>query len=219
MPNDTASLAKNPSDVSSSYWRNSHETPLTPAFSPFSSNVNLPPHSNWQPHSATEPTSREDLGWSVPPPRSMSFSNHDSFHHPSTYPGFHQSPQEPNSRDDFAHRQAVPPPDVYAPTLTPTSVSASTVESTLSATTADTTQHTSGPLPLPPPFSNSQGWNSHPYKVPALTSSNEGYGGWYGQSSTLASHPHGGEGMPPPNYGQVDSYNGMYYPTATQSGR
>lgn len=218
MPNDSGSMAKNPSDVSSSYWRmNSHEPPLTPAFSPFSSNVHLPPHPNW-PHSATEPSSREDLGWSVPP-RSMSYSNHDSLHHPPAYSAFHQSPQEPNSRDEFAPRQAAQPPDAYAPTLTPVSVSASTTESTLSATTADTAQHASGPPPLPPPFPNSQGWNSYPYKVPALASSNDGYGGWYGQSSTLPSHPHGGEGMPPPTYGQVDSYSGLYYPTATQGGR
>jgi hypothetical protein len=217
MPNDPGSMAKNPSDVSSPYWRmNSHETPLTPAFSPFSSNVHLPPHPNW-PHSATEPNSREDLGWSVPQ-RSMSYSNHDSLHHPPTYSAFHQSPQEPNSRDEFVPRQAAQPPDVYAPTLTPASVSASTAESTMSATTADTAQHTSGP-PLPPPFPNPQGWNSYPYKVPTLASSNDGYGGWYGQSSTLPSHPHGGEGMPPPTYGQVESYSGMYYPTATQGGR
>lgn len=219
MPNDNASLAKNPTDVSSSYWRmNSHEAPLTPVFSPFPPNANLPHHPNW-PQSATEPTSRDDLGWSVPPPRSLSYSNHDSFHHPPTYPSFHQSPPEPNSRDEFTNRQTAPPPDVYAPTLTPTSVSASTAESTLSATTADTTQHNAGPPPLPPPFSNSQAWNSHPYKVPALPSSNDGYGGWYSQSSALPSHPHSEEGMPPPNYGPVDTYNGMYYPTATQGGR
>jgi hypothetical protein len=211
-------MAKNPSDVSSPYWRmNNHDNHLTPAFSPFSSNIHLPHHSNW-PHSATESSSREDLGWSVPP-RSMSYSNHDSLHHPSTYSTFHQSPQEPSSRDEFAPRQAAQPPDVYAPTLTPASVSASTAESTLSATTADTAQHASGPPPLPPPFPNSQGWSSYSYKVPALTSSNDGYGGWYGQSSTLPSHPHGGEGMPPPPYGQVDSYGAMYYPTATQGGR
>jgi hypothetical protein len=149
----------------------------------------------------------------------MSYSNHDSLHHPSAYPTFHQNPSEPSSRDEFATRQTAPPPDGYPPTLTPTSVSGSTTESSLSATTADATQHTSGPSPLPPPFSNSQGWQTYPYKVPALSSSNEGLGGWYGQSSSLPSHPHSGEGMPPPAYGQVESYGGMYYPNATQGGR
>lgn len=217
MPNDPASMVKVPSDVSPSYWRmNSHETPLTPAFSPFTSNVQLPTHSNWA-HSATEPSSREDIGWSVPQ-RSMSYSNHDSLHHPSTYP-FHQNPVEPNSRDEFASRQAAPPPDVYAPTLTPTSVSGSAAESSLSATSVDATQQPSGPSPLPPPFSNSQGWQTYPYKIPALSSSNEGLGGWYGQSTSLPSHSHGGEGMPPPAYGQVDPYGAMYYSSASQGGR
>lgn len=210
-------MAKAPSDVTSPYWRiNSHVTPLTPAFSPYSPHVQLPHHSNW-PHSATEPHSREDIDWAIPQ-RSMSYSNSDSLNHSSAYPTFHQNPAEPNSRDDFGPRQAPQPPDVYAPTLTPTSVSGSTTESSLSTTTTDATQHPSGPSPLPPPFPNSQGWHTYPYKIPALPSNNEGLGGWYGQSSTLPTHPHSGDGMPPPAYGQVDSYGGVYYPSATTQG-
>jgi hypothetical protein len=123
MPNDPVTMEKASSDVPSSYWRMaSHETPLTTAFSLFTPNVQLPHHSNW-PHSATEPNSREDIGWPVPQ-RSMSYSNHDSLHHPS-YSTFHQNPSEPSSRDEFAPRQGPPPPDVYPTNLTPTSVSGS----------------------------------------------------------------------------------------------
>jgi hypothetical protein len=95
----------------------------------------------------------------------MSYSDHDSLHHLPTYSAFHQSPPEPNSRDQFTPRQATQLPDMYAPSLIGTSGSA---ESTLSATTANAAQHNSGPTPLPLPFLNSQ-------------DSNGGYGGWYGQ--------------------------------------
>jgi hypothetical protein len=209
-------MAKPPLDNSSSYWRsNNHESPLTPAFPPYPPNVH--PHANWS-HGPPEPTSRDDLGWTVPQ-RSMSYGNHESMHHPSAYSPFHQPPSDGSIREDYVSRPG-PPPEGYPPTLTPNSNSVSTSEASVSTTSADPIPHVSGPSPLPPPYPNSQGWQPYPYKVPALPSNSEGYPGWYGQNSTLPSHSNGGESMPPPAYGHVEPYGGgMYYPNATQGGR
>lgn len=210
---------KAPSDVSSSYWRmNNHESPLTPAFSPFSSNVQVPHHANWS-HAATEPAPREELGgWPVPQ-RSMSYSHHEALHHPPAYPNYHHTSTEHNTREEYTHRPPPQQPDVYAPALTPTNVSVSASDAALSAPSTETASHSSGHSQLPPPYPNPQGWQPYPYKVPALPSNGEGFNGWYGQNPSLPSHSHGGEAMPPPAYGHVEPYNGMYYPNATQGSR
>jgi hypothetical protein len=146
----------------------------------------------------------------------MSYSHHETLH--PTYPNYHHPATEPGAREEYTHRPPPPQPDVYAPGLTPTSASVSTSEASLSAPSTEAAPHPSGNSQLPPPYPNPQGWQPYPYKVPAVPSNAESFH-WYGQNSPLPSHSHGGEAMPPPAYGHVEPYNGMYYPSPTQRGR
>ena len=56
------------------YWQvNPQDSPVTPAFSPFTLTLHVPPGQNWQAHHAA-PSPREDLSWSVPQ-RSVPYSD------------------------------------------------------------------------------------------------------------------------------------------------
>jgi Fungal Zn(2)-Cys(6) binuclear cluster domain len=210
---DSVNMSKGSSDMPSSYWRmNSHESPMTPAFSPFSSNPQLPHHPTWSP-AATEPSPREEFGWPVPQ-RSMSYGNHETLPHHSNY-SFHHPPQSTNIRDEFSNRPSPHQLDVYPP-LPPTTNSLPTADVTTVATPTATSPQSSGSAP---PFPAAQGWQPYPYKVSAIPSTSEGFSGWYGQAPSLPSQPQGagGEGMPPATtYSHAESYNGIYYHNTNQ---
>lgn len=214
VPNDS----KAPSEASSSYWRMHQESPITPAFSPYPSGGQLSHSATW-PHPVTEASAREEVpGWSVPQ-RSISYGHHEGLHNPPAYPNYHHSPIEPNGRDEYTHRPP-PPVEAFAPTMAQPNVSVSAnTDPAISASSHEPASHIPVHSQLPPPYPNPQPWSSYPYRVPALGSSGEPYQPWYGQNPALPAHSPAGEGMPPPAYGHVENYGGVYYPGVSQGGR
>ncbi|CAK7202195.1 hypothetical protein SEUCBS139899_004917 [Sporothrix eucalyptigena] len=94
MSADASPSSSKPGDLS---WRSyPQESPITPAFSPYTSHA-APPSATWTPQSETTGRGGEDLGWSYPPPppRSLSFgsdtmSSHHSQHQQQAYPSISQ---------------------------------------------------------------------------------------------------------------------------------
>lgn len=202
IPGEPVNLSKGSPDMPSPYWRN--ESPMTPGFSSFAPGLHLSHHTTWSP-AATEPSPREEFGWSLPQ-RSMSYGSHETLLQHSNY-SFHPTT---NGRDDFSNRPSPHPLDVYS-SLPPTTGSLSTADVATVMTPTTTTPQSSGSAP---PFPAVQGWQPYPYKVPAVPSNGEGYPGWFGPASNMSSSVSGtdGDGIPPvPTYGHPDSYHGMYY--------
>lgn len=212
-PADPNVVHKGPHEMPGSFWRmQNHESPQTPAFSPFTPNLQLPHHPTWSP-ATTEPSPREELGWSAPQ-RSMSYGNHDALSHNSTYPPFHQNPPEANMRDEYTNR---PPTQAsaFVPPLPPVTASVSASIATSAATSTDTASHSESEAPQ---YSSAPTWQPYPYKVPALPSNTDGYAPWYGPNSGTQQHTSGAV-TPSTTYGHPEPYGGMYYPNVSQSGR
>jgi hypothetical protein len=128
------------SDVPPAFWsqNSTRDSPLTPAFSPFTPNLHIPPPQSW-PTQHTEPSPREDIAWSVPQ-RSISYSNLEGLHgqqpqHQYT-PSYTQSPSSsvPDNHYTTKPRQH---PGMYPPPST------QTTNSMMVPTSA-----TSSPLPI-----------------------------------------------------------------------
>ncbi len=170
---------------------------------------------NW-PASATEQSPRDELGWSAPQ-RSMSYGNVEGLPHHPSYPGYPQPPaSQSTGREEFTPRQIPQQHENYVPPLSSTSSGAQT------AAVSSTDQTTHPPPAPPPPYPVTQNWQQqYGYPKPPLSAGSDGYTGWYGQGSTLPSHPHpsGSEVMPATGYGHSEPYSGMYYNTASQGGR
>ncbi|TAQ84847.1 hypothetical protein B7494_g6839 [Chlorociboria aeruginascens] len=173
-PNASPST-KTQAELPSSYWRvGPQDSPLTPAFSPFTPSLQIPPPQNWPSH-PSEPSSREDLSWSGPQ-RSFSYSNLEGVqNHHSYAPYAHPPPPHPSNdhyKSRMEHPGMYPPPiSTSAPSLPPAETSSASTPS----------------------------WQSpYPYPKPAGTSA-EGYGS-YGASPHLSDegNPVSGHGPPYP---------------------
>jgi hypothetical protein len=214
-PDASPSTKAPPSDVPQSFWRvNPQDSPLTPAFSPFTPNLQIPPPQNWPaPHPEASP--RDDMSWSVPQ-RSNSYSNLEGLQsqHQQYAQYGHQSAQ-PVADHYTTKPRVLQSSGMYPPQIS-TSGSAIAPAETTSAGAPDTPQHPHSASSLPPvPFSNWQ--QSYSYQKPP-TSGAEHYGGWnppHGSLPNLQAGPpvqvEGGH-APPPNYGYGDPAGGMYYP-------
>lgn len=94
MSADASPSSSKPGDLS---WRSyPQESPITPAFSPYTTHA-APPSATWTPQSEAAGRGSDDLGWSYPPPppRSLSFgsdtmSSHHSQHQQQAYPSISQ---------------------------------------------------------------------------------------------------------------------------------
>lgn len=210
MQSEPSTASRPSSDVS--YWRlNSQESPITPAFSPFSPNLHLPQQHNWPP-TAAEPTPREDINWSAPQ-RSMSFGNLE-VPHQSSYPHFPQPISQPNSRDSLAPRSIQQAAEPYLRELPDThDIPTSTAPS---GQPLDHSAHGTGTATLPP-FSSGQGWSSqappqYNFSKAPLSQGGGGFAPWYstGQSLPPTTQVAGGS-IQPMQYGGGQSYGGIYY--------
>lgn len=225
IPSDSPALSKPPGDTVPPYWRlNSHESPLTSGYPPYSPSLQQLSQSNWSP-AAIDQVPREELGWSTVPQRSMSYSNHETMSHNSGYPSYQHASNQSSIRDDFTHRtHQSAQSELYPPSLTPGANSISGTEASSNSTAADTPQlpHTSMPLPPPPfPSHSTQNWQQpYPYTKMSVQSGNESFGAWYNPSSPVPPQEGQGEGMAPITYGHSEPFAGMYnYPNTTQGGR
>jgi hypothetical protein len=201
-PDASPSTSKAPSEIPPSYWRvNAQESPMTPAFSPFTPSLQVPPPQNW-PASQAESIQRDEMSWSVPQ-RSMSYGSLESLqshNQYSPYPNLHS--QAPPISDHYSTKPRSMHSGMFPP---PISTSSSTLPppETLSAASSEGPQH---PHSAGPHYPN---WQQPPYTYQKPTG--ESYGSW--------SSSHGGqpEGHAPPagyNYGEPPS--NMYYPPPPQ---
>ena len=218
-PDASPSMRAPPSDAPQSLWRtNAQDSPLTPAFSPFTPNLQIPPPQNWPaPHTDASP--RDEIGWSVPQ-RSISYSNLEGLQsHHQQYAQYGHPPSQPPTDHYTTKPRVLHSSGMYPPPIS-TSGSAIPPAETTSAGPPDTPQHPHSASSLPPvPYSNWPQPQQYSYPKPP-TSGPEHYGGWnapHGSLPQLQGHPpagdggHGGHG-PPSNYGFGEPAGGMYYP-------
>jgi len=191
MAVDASPSTKPQPDIANSYWRmNNQDSPMTPAFSPFTPNLPNPSAQNWTPQQA-EPSPREEMSWSVPQ-RSISYSNLEGLQ------GGHQaySPYPPRMQQ---HAGMYPPPISTSTSAIPASES--------SSASTSTPQHSHSAGALPGTFST---WHQPPYtyQKPA-GSSLDAYGNW-----SSGQQPQISEGQTEPahySYGEPGS-GGVFYP-------
>ena len=96
MSADASPSSSKPGDLNASWRSYPQESPITPAFSPYTTHA-APPSATWTPQSEAAGRGSDDLGWSYPPPppRSLSFgsdtmSSHHSQHQQQAYPSISQ---------------------------------------------------------------------------------------------------------------------------------
>ncbi|KAI9053602.1 hypothetical protein LZ554_002556 [Drepanopeziza brunnea f. sp. 'monogermtubi'] len=189
-------------ETSQSYWRiNTHASPITPAFSPFTPNLQIPP---WTPHAEASP--RED-NWSAPQ-RSISYSNLEGLHtlHQSTQYAAYTQPLPSN--DHYTTKPRVLQSSPMYPPLMQTSSSMVASHEPLSATPSEPHQHPPSAQPLPPASFPNWQQQFYSYQKPASAGPDH-YPGWNGPP---AGPPHEGGNAPlPPDYGYGDPTHGVFY--------
>ena len=197
--------AKPQAEMPPSYWRvNTQDSPMTPAFSPFTPSLQVPPPQNW-PTSQTEASSRDELSWSVPQ-RSMSYSNLESLQSHNQYSPYpHPHAQAPPLSDHYSTKPRSMHSGMFPPPIS-TSSSILPPPETSSATSSDGLPHPHSAGPHYP------GWQqSYPYQKPA----SESYGSWTNSHGGQPQIPEEGH-APPAGYGYGEHPNSMYYPPPPQ---
>lgn len=199
--------SKTQGDMSQTFWRpNPQDSPITPAFSPYTPGMNIPPPHNWPSHA--EPSPREDGPWG-PPQRSISYSNIEGLQnqqHYSTYP----NPPTPAIPEQFEAKPRVllSSNSMYPPPISTSHHPSSGPASAPLHGPADPHPHLANPLPPVPSYNwqtqSQQPQSPYPYQKP-MSAPGENYGGWHPSPQGPPPPP------PPPNYGYSDP-NSVYYP-------
>jgi hypothetical protein len=210
MATDASPSTKTQPDVPQSFWRvNAQDSPLTPAFSPFTPSLQIPPSQTWPtPH--TEASPRDDLSWSVPQ-RSISYSNLEGLHSQHHYAPYANAPSHPGAGDYTSKPRVLH--SMYPPPISTSGGGISAPETT--SATSEPSHHPQSAGALPP----YQGSWQQPYSYPKPPSSaSDHYGGWsapHGQLPLPAETGHVGA----PAYGYGEQGSGMYYPAPPHPGR
>jgi len=207
MAPDASPSVKSQTEMPQSFWRaNPQESPLTPAFSPFTPNLQIPPPQNW-PTTHTEPSPRDELSWPVPQ-RSISYSNLEGLQgHHQYAPYQHPHPQQHHNQaasDHYTTKPRVLQSGMYPPPIS-TSTGAHSAAEPSSATTSET-QHSQSAGALPPHYPQWQ--QPYPFQKPVVSSS-EPYGPW---NTSHGGHHLPDEGHSTATYGYGDPAGGAYYP-------
>lgn len=218
MASDASPGVKPQTEISQSYWRpNPQESPLTPAFSPFTPSLQIPPPQNW-PNAHPDASPRDDLSWSVPQ-RSISYSNLEGLQgHPQYGAPFQHPHNQPNhnhsASDHYTTKPRTLQSGMYPPPIS-TSTGPHSATETPSATTSEPGQHAHSAGALPSHYPQWQ--QPYSYQKPVVSGS-EPYGAWH--NSHGAPHNLPEEGHAPPTYAYGDPAGGGYYPLpAPQHGR
>lgn len=188
--------SKPQTDIPQTFWRaNPHDSPITPAFSPFTPSTHSTPHSqNWaNQHADTSP--RDGLSWNVPPQRSMSYNNLDNLHNQQQqYTSYSQPPH--SASENYSAKPRVLH-SMYPPPIVTDSPSGA----------HETIHHpqSAGALPSFPSWQP-----TYPYQKPAITGG-QSYSNWNGSHGAPLPAPVETAGNPYP-YNEQSA--GMYYPTA-----
>lgn len=190
MSADASPSSSKPSDLNATWRSYPADSPLTPAFSPYT------PHAptvsaTW---SASEP-SRDGVAWSsypAPPSRSLPFGTEGMTSH-QQYPSISQVS---NHSSRAYVRKSSSSSEMYAPAIATTTPGIETVPGNTMDPNASLSAGTV------PPSSYAPWQQSYPYSKPA-----ESYGGWYGDAGT---HQPLGPGAQHPS-GHAHSGSGVYY--------
>ncbi|KAK4461861.1 hypothetical protein QBC42DRAFT_87234 [Cladorrhinum samala] len=163
MSADASPSSSKPSDLNTSWRSYPAESPITPAFSPYTPHA-PPPSATWSASVGSEASARDDIGWSsypAPPARSLSFGS-ESVSSQQHYP----SMQVSSGR--------------YPPPIATTIPGIDTVPGT---TLEHSVSLSAGAVP-----STSYGSWQHSY---SYSKPNEGYsGGWYSEPGTHHADQH-----------------------------
>ncbi|KAK4186139.1 hypothetical protein QBC35DRAFT_282586 [Podospora australis] len=169
MSADTSPSSSKPSDLNTTWRSFPAESPITPAFSPYTPHA-PPPSATWSASVGSESSSRDDGGWSsypAPPARSMSFGAESVSTH-QQYPSISQISTHPSRGYDRKSSSASA--DMYPAPITTTIPGIETVPGT-------TMDHGASVSAGAVPSSSYGSWQqSYSYSKPS-----EGYGGWYGE--------------------------------------
>ena len=185
MSPGAAPNSSKPADLNATWRSYPAESPITPAFSPYTPH-GPPPSATW---GATpvggETPSREDMHWSsypAPPSRSLSFGSDAMTSHPQPYPPISQMASRPYDRKPSGMSAEMYP--------SPIATTIPGVE-TIPGTTID--QQGSLPAGAVGPAGSYEAWQQpYPYSKPG-----DAYEGWYGdqgsgeQSSSHSQHQPG----------------------------
>jgi hypothetical protein len=213
MAPDVSSNPKPQTEAPQSFWRqNPQDSPLTPAFSPFTPSLQIPPPQNW-PTSQTEASPRDDLSWSVPQ-RSISYSNLEGLqqHHQQHYTPYSHAPSHPIADAHYTTKPRVlqSSGNMYPPPISTSGSVLPPPEPASASSEAPHHPHSAHSLP-PVPFSN---WQQQPYSYqkPASAGPEQHYGEWNAPQGGPQHLQGEGAHPPQPGYGYGEHATGMYYP-------
>ncbi|KAK3329607.1 hypothetical protein B0H66DRAFT_31911 [Apodospora peruviana] len=185
---DTSPSSSKPSDLSASWRSYPAESPITPAFSPYTPHA-PPPSASW----SSESSSRDDATWPSypPPPRSLSFGGESHQQYPSV------SQMSGHSSRPYDRKSSTMSADMYPPPIATTIPGIETVPGT-------SMEHQISLSAGAIPPSNYGSWQpSYSYSKPT-----DSYGGgWYGEAGA---QQHLGSGEPHPSE-HPHSGSSMYY--------
>lgn len=190
MSADASPSSSKPSDLNATWRSYPTESPITPAFSPYTPHA-PPPSATWSASVGSESSSRDDMGWSsypAPPPRSLSFGSESVASH-QPYPSISQ--MSGHSSRPYERKSSSISSEMYPPPIATTIPGIETVPGT---TLEHNVSLSAGAVP---PSSYGSWQQPYQYSKPA-----EGYGGWYGDAGaqqhlgsgdhSTAEHPHPG---------------------------
>ncbi len=209
MAPDAPPNTKAPIEGPQSLWRNPQDSPMAPAFSPYTPNLQIPPAQNW-PGQQADASPREDLSWQAgQPQRSMSYGNLEHLPSQHSYPPYTHGPSQPIT-DHYTTKPRVlassASSGMYPPPIATSGGSISALES------HDGMPHHSANSMPSGQFSN---WQPPPYSYQKPANAGpDNYGRWNGSRQEESDEP--GQG-PPPGYAYGEpSPGGMYYPQGHQ---
>ena len=193
MSADASPSSSKPSDLNATWRSYPAESPITPAFSPYTPHA-PPPSATWSASVTSESSSRDEIGWSsypAPPPRSLSFGSESVASH-QQYPSISQMSN--HSSRPYDRKSSSMSSEMYPPPIATTIPGIETVPGT---TLEHNVSLSAGAVP---PSSYGSWQQPYPYSKPS-----EGYGGWYGEAGTQQ-HIGSGEHHPPEH-----SHSGSIY--------
>lgn len=202
MAPETSPNSKAPTDMPNSYWRaTAQESPLTPAFSPF---TQMQPQ-NWS-NAHTEASPRNELSWSVPQ-RSTSYSNLEGLSAQHNHHHYTPYSQTVSSGDSYSTKPRVLH-SMYPPTISTAGASVAPPESLTTSNDASQPPNSAGVLPSFPSWPSNP--PPHTYQRSAPPTGDQ-YGSWNNSQGGHLPLPveiaH--SGAPAYNYSEGP---GMYYP-------
>ncbi|KAK4128578.1 hypothetical protein N657DRAFT_30212 [Parathielavia appendiculata] len=179
MSADASPSSSKPGDMNASWRSYPGDSPITPAFSPYTPHAPQP-SAPWSTSVGSESSTRDDIAWSPypgPPPRSMSFGTESMAGH-QPYPPMSQVGA--HSSREYDRKSSSVSADMYPPPIATTIPGIETVP----GTTLD--QNVSLSAGAVPPASYASWQQSYSYSKPS-----ESYGGWYGDAADQHSSGHG----------------------------